>query len=419
MWPLATTKPKHLLPIAGRPIISFILKAIAESRIKEVWVVVGFKGELIQDALGDGANYGINIEYLRQPRWTGTASALRIARDAVGTDPFLAIYGDLWANASSIGGVVEKARECSRVMGVVQMPNPSDYGVIELKGDRVAKIREKPSTRNTAEAWVNTGIYVLDEEVFQAIDETSRSKRNEYELTTSLQRLLDHGQEIKAATIDREDWMDVGRPWDLLEANERTLMNFTPRVRGVVEPGSAMKGPVWLEESATIKSGCYIEGPVYIGERTRVGPNARIRPFTSIGDDVVIGTSCEVKNSIIMNGTKIPHLSYVGDSVIGENCNIAAGTITANIRLDEKPVMVNVKGRSLSSGRKKLGTIMGDQSQTGINVSIMPGVKIGTFAHVGPGMTVYNDVPSGHAVFVRQTLISKPIKKRGMRKSHG
>jgi len=419
MWPLATTKPKHLLPIAGRPIISFILKAIAESRIKEVWVVVGFKGELIQDALGDGANYGINIEYLRQPRWTGTASALRIARDAVGTDPFLAIYGDLWANASSIGGVVEKARECSRVMGVVQMPNPSDYGVIELKGDRVAKIQEKPSTRNTAEAWVNTGIYVLDEEVFQAIDETSRSKRNEYELTTSLQRLLDHGQEIKAATIDREDWMDVGRPWDLLEANERTLMNFTPRVRGVVEPGSAMKGPVWLEESATIKSGCYIEGPVYIGERTRVGPNARIRPFTSIGDDVVIGTSCEVKNSIIMNGTKIPHLSYVGDSVIGENCNIAAGTITANIRLDEKPVMVNVKGRSLSSGRKKLGTIMGDQSQTGINVSIMPGVKIGTFAHVGPGMTVYNDVPSGHAVFVRQTLISKPIKKRGMRKSHG
>lgn len=343
MWPLATTKPKHLLPIAGRPIISFILKAIAESRIKEVLVVVGFKGELIQDALGDGANYGISIEYLRQPRWTGTASALRMARDAVGTDPFLAIYGDLWANASSIGGVVEKARECSRVMGVVQMPNPSEYGVIELKGDRVAKIQEKPFARNTAEAWVNTGIYVLDEQVFRAIDETSRSKRNEYELTASLQRLLDQGQEIKAATIDREDWMDVGRPWDLLEANERTLMNFTHRVRGTVEPGSAMKGPVWLEESATIKSGCYIEGPVYIGERSRVGPNARIRPFTSIGDDVVVGTSCEVKNSVIMNGTKIPHLSYVGDSVIGENCNIAAGTITANIRLDEKPIMVNVK----------------------------------------------------------------------------
>jgi bifunctional UDP-N-acetylglucosamine pyrophosphorylase/glucosamine-1-phosphate N-acetyltransferase len=419
MWPLATTKPKHLLPIAGRPIISFILKAIAETRIKEVLLVVGFKGELIQDVLGDGANYGINIQYLRQPRWTGTASALRTARDAVGTEPFLAVYGDLWANASSIGGVVEKARECSRVIGVVQMPNPSEYGVIELKGDRVARIQEKPSARNTAEAWVNTGIYVLDEQVFRAIDKTSRSKRNEYELTTSLQRLLDQGQEIKAAPIDREDWMDVGRPWDLLEANERTLMNFTPRVRGIVEPGSAMKGPVWLEESATIKSGCYIEGPLYIGERSRVGPNARIRPFTSIGDDVVVGTSCEVKNSVIMNGTKIPHLSYVGDSVIGENCNIAAGTITANIRLDEKPVMVNVKGRSLSSGRKKLGTIMGDHSQTGINTSIMPGVKIGPFAHVGPGMTVYKDVPSGHAVFVRQTLSSKPIKKRGMRESHG
>ena len=106
MWPLATTKPKHLLPIAGRPIISFILKAIAESRIKEVLVVVGFKGELIQDALGDGANYGINIEYLRQPRWTGTASALRIARDAVGTDP---IPRHIWR---LVGKRIKHRRSC-------------------------------------------------------------------------------------------------------------------------------------------------------------------------------------------------------------------------------------------------------------------------------------------------------------------
>jgi len=296
------------------------------------------------------------------------------------------------------------------------MPNPSEYGVVELKGDRVTRIHEKPSGRNTAEAWVNTGIYVLDEQVFRAIEETSRSKRNEYELTASLQRLLDQGRDIKAATLDREDWMDVGRPWDLLEANERTLMNFTHRVRGIVEPGSAMKGPIWLEESATIRSGCYIEGPVYIGERSKVGPNARIRPCTSIGDDVVVGTSCEIKNSVIMNGTKIPHLSYVGDSVIGENCNLAAGTITANIRLDEKPVMMKVKGRLLSSGRIKLGTIMGDGSQTGINTNIMPGVKIGPSSHIGPGTIVYNDVPSGYAVFARQTLTNKQITKLATRK---
>lgn len=417
MWPLATTKPKHLLSIAGRPIIGFILKAISENRIKDVLLVVGFKGELMQAALGDGGTYGLNIEYLHQREWTGTASALQVARDAVGTEPFLAIYGDLWVNASSIGGVVEKARECSRVMGVVQMPNPSEYGVVELNGDRVARVQEKPSKRKTVEAWVNTGIYVLDDQVFRAIEETSRSKRNEYELTTSLQRLIDRGQDVKAATIDREDWMDVGRPWDLLEANERTLMNFTHRVGGVVEPGSTMKGPICLEESATIKSGSYIEGPVYIGERSKIGPNARIRPCTSIGEDVIVGASCEIKNSVIMNGTKIPHLSYVGDSVIGENCNVAAGTITANIRLDEQPIMVNVKGRTISSGRKKLGTIMGDQSQTGINTSIMPGVKIGPFAHVGPGVTLYKDVAARYSVFVKQTFISKPITKRGTRTS--
>jgi bifunctional UDP-N-acetylglucosamine pyrophosphorylase/glucosamine-1-phosphate N-acetyltransferase len=389
-----------------------MLKALADSGITEVVMVVGFKGDLIESALGDGADYGVSIEYLRQPRWTGTASALNVARDTVGNEPFLALYGDLWVSPSSIGAVVEKSGECPRVMGVVRVGNQSEYGAVELRDDMIAGIREKPSRKPVTEGWVNAGIYVLDEQTFRSINSTHRSRRNEYELTASLQRLLDGKQEIKAATIAREDWMDIGRPWDLLEANERILMNFTHRVKGTVEPGASIKGPVWLEETASIKSGCYVEGPVYIGQGSRVGPNSRIRPCTSIGNDVVVGTSCEIKNSMIMNGTKIPHLSYVGDSIIGENCNIAAGTITANIRLDEKAVILNVKGRMLSTGRKKLGVVMGDEAQTGINTSIMPGVRVGPSSRIGPGTVVYNDVPSGHAVFAKQTLISKPIRIR-------
>jgi len=415
MWPLATTKPKHLLPIAGRPMISLLLTALAAAGIKDLAIVVGFKGELIQSALGDGAKFGVNIEFLQQPRWTGTASALNVARGSVGDAPFLAIYGDLFVTQSCIEAVVEKARECSKVMGVARVTNQSQYGAVGIRGDKVTRIREKIG----GEGWVNTGIYVLDGDVFRSIKGTGRSTRNEYELTSSLQQLIDEGKEVKAAVVSREDWMDIGRPWDLLEANERVLMNLTTQIKGTVEPGATIRGPVWLEESACVKSGSYVEGPAYIGGESVVGPNSRIRACSSIEKNVIIGASCEIKNSIIMNGTRIPHLSYVGDSIIGEGCNLAAGTITANIRADEATVNVMLKGRSLSSGRRKLGTIMGDEAQTGINASLMPGVKVGPGAFVGPGVVVYEDAEANQMVFARQSLARKPMKGHMRRKSRG
>jgi len=417
MWPLATSKPKHLLPIAGRPMISFLISALAGARIKDLSIVVGFKGDLMQSALGDGTKYGVNIEFLRQPKWTGTASALNVARESMGDGPFLAVYGDLLASQSSIEAVLEKSRECSKVMGVARVASQSQYGVVGLRGDKVTRIQEKPAGRLSGEGWINAGIYVLDEDIFRSIKGTGRSARSEYELTSSLQRLIDEGKEVKAAAISREEWMDIGRPWDLLEANERVLMSSTTQVEGTVEAGATIRGPVWLEKTACVKSGSYVEGPAYIGGGSSVGPNSRIRPCTSIGSDVSIGASCEIKNSIIMSGTKIPHLSYVGDSIIGESCNIAAGTITANIRLDEADVGVKLKGKVVSSGRRKLGAIMGDGVQTGINASLMPGVKIGPNALIGPGVVVYDDVDANRSIFARQSLVRKLTREHGGRKS--
>lgn len=415
IWPLAESRPKHLLPVGGKAILSHILQALSENGVKDVLLVVGFKNDLIRSSLGDGSHLGVRVEYLDQKRWTGTASALRVAYDAIGKERFLALYGDLLVNSSTIQTVLEKAEDTARVMGVVRIPAPSEYGVVKLEADRIARIVEKPE-RGLAEGWINTGIYVLDEEVFQAIDKTGVSKRREYELTSSLQRIIDEGKELKAAIIAREDWMDIGRPWDLLDANERALATLQHRVRGAVEQGCVLRGPIWLEENASIKSGSYIEGPAYIGAGSRIGPNARIRPSTSIGENVVVGTSCEVKNSIIMNGTMVPHLSYVGDSIICEGCNLGAGTTTANIRFDKEPIQMRIKGRIQNSGRKKIGAIIGDQVQTGINVSIMPGVRIGSNSWVGPGTIVANDIPSGFSVFLRQSNIVRRRNRAPARK---
>ncbi|RLI33379.1 hypothetical protein DRO56_01865, partial [Candidatus Bathyarchaeota archaeon] len=148
-----------------------------------------------------------------------------------------------------------------------------------------------------------------------------------------------------------------------------------------------------VEEGARVRAGAYIEGPVLIGRGSDIGPNCYIRPSTSIGEEVRIGNACEVKNSIIMDRTHVAHLSYVGDSVLGSGCNLGAGTITANIRFDKRNVRMNIKGRRIDSGRRKLGTFMGDDAQTGINVSLMPGVKVGPGSWIAPGLTVYEDVP--------------------------
>jgi bifunctional UDP-N-acetylglucosamine pyrophosphorylase/glucosamine-1-phosphate N-acetyltransferase len=161
---------------------------------------------------------------------------------------------------------------------------------------------------------------------------------------------------------------------------------------------------VFVAEHARIRSGSYIEGPTYIGEGSDIGPNCYIRPYTSIGRGVRVGNACEIKNCIIMDKTHIGHLSYIGDSVIGEDCNIGAGTITANLRLDVKPVKMVIRDEIVDSGRLKLGVMMGDDVKTGVGTLLMPGVKIGCNSWVGPNVIVNRDVPPYTILIVDQQL---------------
>jgi len=203
--------------------------------------------------------------------------------------------------------------------------------------------------------------------------------------------------------------MDIGRPWDLLEANRWALTRSEHRVLGSVETGVHIIGHVTVAETARIRSGAYIEGPALIDEESDVGPNCYIRAGTSIGRKVRVGNACEIKNSIIMDGTHVGHLSYVGDSILGENCNLGAGTVTANYRLDEGTVKMNIKDAVVDSGRTKLGAVLGDGVKAGINSLFMPGVKVGTGSWIGPNVVVNRDVPSGTVLLLKQELEEKKL----------
>jgi bifunctional UDP-N-acetylglucosamine pyrophosphorylase/glucosamine-1-phosphate N-acetyltransferase len=140
-----------------------------------------------------------------------------------------------------------------------------------------------------------------------------------------------------------------------------------------------------------IKSGSYIEGPVYIGANCKIGPNCYLRAKSVFGDEAKVGNACEIKNSIFFKKATVGHLSYVGDSILGEHVNFGAGTIAANLRHDDTNIRSMVKGELIDTGRRKLGVIVGDGVHTGIHTSIYPGRKLWPGMSTTPGEIVQQD----------------------------
>jgi bifunctional UDP-N-acetylglucosamine pyrophosphorylase/glucosamine-1-phosphate N-acetyltransferase len=410
--PLTLTRPKHLIPVGGKPLLEWLLRGLRSSGLREALIVVFYMEEQIRGYFGTGAKLGLDISYVTQKDIMGTADAIGMAEGYVEDEDFLVVYGDLLVSEEAIQRTLSAGASGDAVMATVPVDKPSLYGVVEVKENRIVRIVEKPQPGKEPSNLANAGIYVLPPEVFKYIRKTGRSPRGEYEITESLQRFVDDGHVLKPVVIPRENWLDIGHPWNLLDANEHLLGQLEGSIKGVVEDGVHLIGPVRVEEGARVRSGTYIEGPVLIGRGSDVGPNCYLRPCTSIGEEVRIGNACEVKNSIVMDRTHVAHLSYVGDSVIGTGCNFGAGTITANIRFDKKNIKMNIKSERVDSGKRKLGTFMGDNAQTGINVNLMPGVKVGPDSWIAPGLTVYEDVPPETFLHAdRMQLKHMPVKE--------
>lgn len=402
LHPITLTRPKHLVPVGGKPIIDNVLNALKNAGINEVVFVVNYMSEPLQKYLGDGTNYGMRFEYTVQQQLRGTADAASFAEPFV-KETFLLTYGDWLTTPNAISTVLQTHEKEKPVatMGVVPVERPEHYGIVKLKDSYVKSIIEKPRRDEAPTNLANAGIYILSPEIFEAIKHTKPSPRGELEITDAFTFLLEEGQKIAAAIISGSELFDVGLLWDLLKANLWVLEKTKSKIEGYIEDSAHLVGPAIVEEGARIRSGVYIEGPVFIGKDSDVGPNCFIRPHTSLGRKVRIGNACEIKNSVIMDNTHIGHLSYVGDSVIGENCNLGAGTIVANYRFDGRPIKMKVKDEVIDTEQRKLGVVLGDDVKTGINVSLMPGVKVGNNSWIGPSVTVYRDVPPNTLILLK------------------
>jgi bifunctional UDP-N-acetylglucosamine pyrophosphorylase/glucosamine-1-phosphate N-acetyltransferase len=200
--------------------------------------------------------------------------------------------------------------------------------------------------------------------------------------------------DASCARVARHSFL-IRHAWDLLAANESHLATLAEnRVEGDVHPSAVIEGILHAGPGTRILPGVFIEGHVVIGANCKVGPNCHIRGHTSIGDRCHIGQAVEIKNSILLSGTNVGHLSYVGDSILGEGVNFGAGTIVSNLRHDGKNHRSLIDGQLVDTGRRKLGCIVGDGVHTGIHTAIYPGRKLWPGTTTRPGEIVSKDIIS-------------------------
>jgi UDP-N-acetylglucosamine diphosphorylase/glucosamine-1-phosphate N-acetyltransferase len=379
MRPLTANLPKPMLPVADRPLCAHTADAAIDAGTDELIFVVGYEADAVRDFFGEEYR-GIPAKYATQDEQLGTAHAVRAAREHLDGE-FAVLYGDDLYDAASIRDLFDAAPGIS----AYRAKNPENYGVLDTDDDRVTGVTEKPADPETN--LVSAGACVLPGEAREWLD-VEKSERGEYELTDVLDRVF---AEYDVSYTELNRWMGVGRPWELLEANEWKLTDLERDIRGEVSEDAEVRGPVVVEDGAVIEPGVVIEGPVMVRSGAHIGPNAYVRGATLLGEQVHVGNAVEIKNSVIMRETHVPHLSYVGDSLLGRGVNFGAGTTVANLRHDDEPVNQTVKGERVSTGRRKYGVVVGDGAKTGIQTSLNAGVVLSADARTGPNETVTRD----------------------------
>ena len=357
--PFTVTKPKVMLSIAGKPILQYVVEALAQNGIRNIVLVVGYRREQVFDYMGSGEKFGVDITYITQERQLGTAHALAQAK-AVTESEFLVLSGDNLIEADAVAQFVAVKPEA---MLVKRVDNPARYGVVTIENGMVKDIVEKPEEAKSNV--VNTGIYAFTTEIFSFIEA-------QLDIPDALNNMLAQGYPISAQEAVGT-WLDVVYPWDILSLNDAVLRRIRSNLGGTIETGVSIKGLVSVGKDTVIRSNSYIVGPVVIGNNCDIGPNVCILPATSIGDNVVISSFSNVKNSVIGNDVHIGPGCIIQDSVIDSGC-IIKGHFTAysgeaDVKVDEHR-LVNI------------GAMLGEGCNLGNNVVAQPGVIVGNHCQV-------------------------------------
>lgn len=401
--PLTRDMGKGMLPVANRPILEHVLMALKAVDVTDIVMVVGYKKEKVMNHFGDGGDLGMNIEYRNQKFQLGTANALQQAEDAI-DGPFLMVPGDSMVTEQGLRSLMS-LKEGQWGMMVTQSSNSSKYGLVEVSGDRLRTIHEKPKLTEdlistgtpsifalalweyqdpVGPSLINTGTYLLDKEIFK---EMAREEGKVPVLTSVLTRCA-RTRDVRVKSTDR--WLDAVYPFDLLTLNEGSLGEVANSSGGRVEEGVVIKGPAEIKSGAIIRANTVIRGPVVIGEGSVIGPGSYIGANTSIGENCSVGPFTHIKNSLIMDDAKIGSHSSIVNTVIS-----FGSSVSDFLGVERGEYSVKLERYSFS---KVLGAVIGPDCELSHHVSLGPGVILGSSCRIGPMNSVIENLPDGARV---------------------
>ncbi len=435
---MKSCKPKVLHEICGVPMLSYVIDAARAAGAEKIIVVIGSDSDKVVKLFKDEP-----IKFVLQAEQKGTGHALMQAKDLASDYPLtVVLYGDMpLIKAESITGMVsdhEKNKASATVM-TCTIDDPTGYGRIIRAGNRIAAIREQrdATTQEINIREVNSGLYCFDTEaVFSALEQVKDdNQQGEYYLTDVVEILTREGKAVFAyETKDPDEISGVNDRCQLAKvqlAMQKRLINRLMRegVTFINPDASVVERNVRIGRDTVIYPGVYLEGNTSIGENctiigtsrikdskigndveivmsqilesnieddVKIGPFANLRPGCNICKGAKLGDFIEIKNSQIGEGTKVPHLSYVGDADIGKKTNVGAGVIFVNY-----------------DGYKKHRTTVEDGVFIGCNSNLIAPVKLESGSYIAAGSTVTDDVPEDSLAIARSRQVNKPdwVKK--------
>ncbi len=317
--PITHTSAKQLVPVANKPVLFYGIEAMAAAGIREVGIVIGPEtGGEIRAAAGDGERFGVSITYIEQEAPLGLAHAVLTAEAFLGDSPFVMYLGDNLLR-DGITDLVNafRAEGPDALILLTPVPDPHNYGVAELDGDRrIARLVEKPPEPRSDLALV--GVYMFSPQIFEAARAIEPSGRGELEITDAIQHLVDGAKRVEPHIVQGW-WKDTGRLDDMLEANRLVLDTIESRVEGTMVE-SHTHGRVIVEPGARLERST-VRGPAIIGAGAKL-TDCYIGPYTAVGPGCVIDRA-EVEHSILLEGSAVEGLDgRMESSLLGRNVRV-------------------------------------------------------------------------------------------------
>jgi glucose-1-phosphate thymidylyltransferase len=385
--PFTVTRPKVMIPVGNKPVLEYVIDALQESGIIDVVMIVGYKREKIMDYFGDGHRWGVNIVYVEQFQQLGTAHALRQVSHLI-NDRFLVVNGDTIIDASAIKEIIRVSSGDAAMLTVTVAKAPQQYGVVQIQNNLVKAILEKPKGEDVSNV-VNAGVYSFSPIIFNFLESMEISERGEYEITDAIKKMLAEGYAVKSVHTN-PTWMDALYLWNLLDMNSAIIARQKANIRGKVEDGARIVGPVTIGENSVIMSGSYVVGPVVIGDNCDIGPNSVILPGTSIGSNCTIESFSRVSNSILMNNVKVASFNNISSSILGEGVSTGSHMIVeaSETRVEMDDVLM----------KANMGAAIGDNTEIHGRVLIKPGKIIGVRCRIGAGAIIRGNIPDNSKI---------------------